>query len=230
MGTERSDVIERSVAGNNQPGTSVRLDVVVEETLPSGSMQVNGSSAVVSVVGAHRMRATDCGNGDRGAVLVEFALTMPLLVMLLLGMFTGGLTLNQKLAIANGVREGSRYGATLPVAASCSGGAGTLSCWLTQVADLTQTAAEGNLASSAANLQICVAYVSPAATATDKTTSLTRTSSGDTTASAQCFDDGRPASERRVQVTATRDAKIEYLLGTATPTLTSRSITKFEAT
>ena len=43
--------------------------------------------------------------------------------MLLLGMVTAGLAYNKKLAITNGVREGSRYGATLSVASSlCSSG------------------------------------------------------------------------------------------------------------
>jgi Flp pilus assembly protein TadG len=168
-------------------------------------------------------------NGDSGAVLVEFAITLPLLVMLLLGMFTGGIVLNQKLAIANGVREGSRFGATLPVATSCSSGTGTLSCWLTRVLDVTQSAAEGNLASSVDNLSICVAYVSPGATASDTTASVTRTSLGDTPSGSKCFEDGRQATERRVQVIARRDGKVEYLVATATPTLTSQSISKFEA-
>ncbi|MEY2430808.1 MAG: hypothetical protein QOC92_533 [Acidimicrobiaceae bacterium] len=161
--------------------------------------------------------------------MVEFALTLPLLVMLLMGMFTGGIVLNQKLAIANGVREGSRFGATLPVATSCSAGAGTLSCWLTSVADVTQSAAEGNLASSVDNLSICVAYVSPGTLPTDRTSSLTRTASGDSPSGDKCFEDERPALERRVQVVARRNGKLEYVVGTATPTLTSRSITKFEA-
>lgn len=167
---------------------------------------------------------------DRGAVLVEFALTLPLLVALLLGTFTGGFTFNQKLAIANGVREGSRYGATLSVASACS--PGTLACWLAKVADVAQNASEGNLASTAPNMQICVAYVYPlgtSSTPTDKTTSLIRNSGGDSTSSSTCFSDGRPDSERRVQVSAKRDGSIEYLFATATPTLTSQSVTKFEA-
>ena len=160
---------------------------------------------------------------DRGAVLVEFAFTMPLLVMLLLGMFTGGFTFNQKLSIANGVREGSRYGATLSFTA-----AGGTNAWLAAVANVTQSSAEGNLAATAPNMQICVAYIG-SGTGTDTTVSLLRTSSGDSTGTSQCFSDGRPSGERRVQVTARRNGSIEYLVGTATPTLTSQSVTKFEA-
>jgi hypothetical protein len=170
--------------------------------------------------------------GDDGAVLVEFALTLPILVMLLLGMFTGGYAYNQKLAITNGVREGSRFGATLPVASStCGSGSGTLDCWLSQVADVTQSASEGDLVSSAPGLSICVAYVYPAGTSSnDETKSLVRTSGGDSiTAGTGCFTDSRPNGERRVQVTASRQGKIEYLISKATPTLSSQSVTKFEA-
>jgi hypothetical protein len=95
--------------------------------------------------------------------------------------------------------------------------------------DVTQAAAEGNLASSVDNLSICVAYVSPGTTATDTTASVTRTSLGDTPSGSKCFEDGRQATERRVQVIARRDGKVEYLVATATPTLTSQSISKFEA-
>jgi Flp pilus assembly protein TadG len=171
-------------------------------------------------------------HGDHGAALVEFALTLPLLVMFLLGMFTGGFAFNQKLAITNGVREGSRFGATLPVtSSSCGSGAGTLNCWLQQVTDVTQQASEGEVGSSVATRNICVAYVFPNGTApNDATKKLTRTSTGDSLASGStCFTDGRPNSERRVQVVASRQGRIEFLVATATPTLSSQSVTKFEA-
>jgi len=147
-------------------------------------------------------------------------------------MVTGGFAYNQKLAITNGVREGSRFGATLPVASSvCGAGAGSLDCWLQQVADVTQSASEGELSASATALSICVAYVYPAGTAANDTTkSLRRTAGGDSISSgSSCFADGRPNGERRVQVTGSRQGKIEFLVSSATPTLSSQSVTKFEA-
>jgi Flp pilus assembly protein TadG len=186
--------------------------------------------------GASRFRVRRAATGDRGAVLVEFAITFPVLVMFLLGMFTGGLAWNQKLAMTNGVREGSRFGATLAVSSSsCGAGGGTLDCWLTQVADVTQSASEGELGSTVATRRICVAYVYPAGTATtpnDRTKSLVRTSSGDSiTTGSTCFatSDGRPDTEHRVQVTASRQATLEFMLFTLTPTLSTESVTKFEA-
>lgn len=175
-----------------------------------------------------------CGQDDHGAATVEFALLLPLLMCLVLGIVTGGITLNQKIAVTNGVREGSRFGATLSVVSGCPSGPGTMTCWLTQVADVTQDASEGELGTDAASREICVAYVHPSETTitTDRTTRLVRNASGDTiTVGATCFpgSDGRPDTERRVQVTGQRTGSIEYLFGTARPTLRSESVTKFEA-
>jgi hypothetical protein len=171
------------------------------------------------------------GEGEAGVALAEFALIAPLLFMLLLGMVTAGLAYNKKLAITNGAREGSRYGATLPVTSStCTSGGGTLDCWLSQVADVAASASEGNLGSAVSSREICVAYVYPAGVATnDHTRKLVRTSGGDAfTDGSSCFSDGRPTSERRVQVVTKREAEIDFLIGSAKPTLRSESVTKFE--
>ena len=87
------------------------------------------------------------------------------------------------------------------------------------------------LSASATALSICVAYVYPAGTAANDTTkSLRRTAGGDSISSgSSCFADGRPNGERRVQVTGSRQGKIEFLVSSATPTLSSQSVTKFEA-
>jgi Flp pilus assembly protein TadG len=49
---------------------------------------------------------------DRGAVAVEFALVLPLLAMLLMGVITGGVAFTNSIGLANAVREGARFGAT----------------------------------------------------------------------------------------------------------------------
>lgn len=58
-------------------------------------------------------RESDAGR-DRGASMVEFALILPVLAMLLLGIVTGGLALGTKNSMTNAVREATRFGATLP--------------------------------------------------------------------------------------------------------------------
>jgi hypothetical protein len=151
---------------------------------------------------------------------------------LLLGIITSGIALNQKLALTSGVREGSRYGATLSVAStSCTSGPKTMDCWLKQVADIAAASSEGDLDLGQAGHELCVAYVYPAGTlATDRSTKLVRTSSGDViTTGTTCIVDGRPSDERRVQVVSSRPGKIEYMFGSVRPTLSSDSVTKFEA-
>lgn len=53
--------------------------------------------------------------GEAGAAAVEFALVVPFLVMLLLGVTTAGICFNTGLGTVDAVRAGARYGATLPV-------------------------------------------------------------------------------------------------------------------
>lgn len=171
-------------------------------------------------------------SGERGAALVEFAVIMPLLVMLVLGLFSGGLAYNKQLAVTNGVREGSRYGATLSLTSASTACAGApLDCWLARIATITEVSSEGHLDASVAQRRICVAYVYPEGTAATggATRRLVRTASGDLLSSGTCFADGRPTTERRVQVQGSRDARLEWLLGASDLTLSSRSVTRFEA-
>src|SRR5215218_8634120 len=61
---------------------------------------------------------------DRGAVFVELALALPVLMSLLLGLFTGGFALHRKIDLAQAAREAGRYGATLSTdqcSSPCSG-------------------------------------------------------------------------------------------------------------
>src|SRR5687768_2460716 len=57
-------------------------------------------------------RATSRRRNADGAVAVEFALIFPLLVMLLLGTTTAGLSYSRAVGLANATREGARFGAT----------------------------------------------------------------------------------------------------------------------
>lgn len=56
----------------------------------------------------HRIRSRT----ERGASAVEFALVVPFLCLLLIGMVTTGLVYSDHLALTNAVREGARYGAS----------------------------------------------------------------------------------------------------------------------
>jgi Flp pilus assembly protein TadG len=50
--------------------------------------------------------------GEDGAAAVEFALVLPVLVIVLLGMVTGGMSFSNAIGVQNAVREGARFGAT----------------------------------------------------------------------------------------------------------------------
>ena len=63
---------------------------------------------------------------QRGVAAVEFALILPLVVILIFGMITAGLAYSDHLSITNAVREGARYGAAVDY---------TVDNWATSVRD-----------------------------------------------------------------------------------------------
>jgi Flp pilus assembly protein TadG len=163
---------------------------------------------------------------QRGAAATEFAIVLPVLVALLLGTVSAGLTYTNHIALTNAAREASRFGATRPVDA-------TMSTWLAGVRDQAVRSATGSL-NAPASTYVCVAYVHPAGTeASDRTTRLERFTGaravGATpSTTGPCYDDGLPTTDRRVQVLVQRDAEIEALLVSPSVTLTGRSTSRFE--
>lgn len=99
-------------------------------------------------------RQSESGAAERGAVAVEFALVLPILVMLLLGVTTAGIAFNQALAMTNGVREGSRFGASTMVATTSPPHTTTLwETWADQVVARTRhTMSDG----SSSEVTVCV--------------------------------------------------------------------------
>lgn len=179
------------------------------------------------------MRETATSPRERGATFVEFALILPLLMAVILGLFTGGLAYNRKISLTHAAREASRYGATLPVS-EFAAYADPMAAWLEQVAKITRQSASGELGAGTPGREICVAWVYPQdISGANQTKSYTYTSS-DTApgvpASTPCFDDSRPATERRVQVSVKRWSEFEAFFFSRTLTLASTSTTKFEAT
>jgi hypothetical protein len=57
-----------------------------------------------------RWRTGRRAHGDDGAVLVEFALVMPVLALILFGIIEFGINLNDYQSVRQGVREGARQG------------------------------------------------------------------------------------------------------------------------
>lgn len=144
--------------------------------------------------------------GDSGVVAAEFTLLIPLFVLLVFGMVWTGTTLFRYLNLELAARDGARFAATLPsgfpddAEAAASSGVPT-DDWFTAVADRVE-------ARSVAATRVCVAYRGLPANHQfdDGGSAISRvyvrnpdgTASGPTDGS--CFDDGRAAPSRRVQV------------------------------
>ena len=160
---------------------------------------------------------------ESGAALVEFALLLPVFMMLVLGMFSGGIVYNQKLDLTHATREGARYGAA--VAKDQQFAAGT---WATNVRDLVIQRSGGDLVAGSGTTAgistdgVCVALVtgSPAAVVTP--------SSSYSTSGGTCFTDNSSDTSMRVQVSARRPGKLEVLFFTQRMTLTANATSKFE--
>lgn len=168
------------------------------------------------------MRVSSHTRLDNGAALVEMALILPLLVMLLLGIVTAGIAYNHQLSLTHAAREAGRYGATLPVS-----NFGSMEPWLMAVEDRAFDEAIGTLDAGTPGLYVCVAYVHPNGSAATDTTA--RLENGAFSLGAECFSDGRPNDERRVQVRVGRDTDLNALLFQTTLNLDSEATNRFEA-
>jgi hypothetical protein len=151
---------------------------------------------------------------------VEFALVLPVFMMLLLGMLTGGLAYSRKLSVSGAAREGARYGATLPITTSLP-----TDPWLTKVAQVTVGSGEGELESDEPGQSVCIAYVPGAGSPRRRE----QVGSAVTFANAPCIaDDGR-TGETRVQVVTERTSTMEALVFSRDLSLRSQAVARFEA-
>lgn len=144
---------------------------------------------------------------ERGAVVVEFALVLPILVALLLGVTTAGMAYNKKLNMTYATREGARFGATVPPSQSWTSGT-----WASNVRDLVVARSGGDLVAA----DICVALVvsSSATTSAVYSPAASFTTKSDGSA---CLNDTYPQysvsdNGLRVQVTSASSARIELAM------------------
>jgi Flp pilus assembly protein TadG len=163
---------------------------------------------------------------DHGAAAVEFALLLPIFVVLAVGTLSAGIIFFDNITITQASRDAARYGSTLPLATTTvlPTPTGTDSAtppgvfvddWLNQVHDLAKTQAWGSASTDIttdANGQgyICVAYVRASPTPSvgmgtrSKYSGVPR--SYPTSSTAPCFDDGR--TDNRVQVLVRKDGSL----------------------
>lgn len=153
--------------------------------------------------------------GDDGVAIVEMALVLPVLVVLLLGLFTGALAWNQSQALGQGARVAARYASTLPMPVPAAGQteAEVEVAWLEDLAHRAVAAAEGDMDSGVPGRRVCVAYVDPRGAlggSSDRTMSLVLDPTGATTVgTSPCFDDEQGPTAKRVQLELRRDGHID---------------------
>lgn len=166
-----------------------------------------------------------------GAAMVEFAIVVPVLLIVALGLVSAGAAWNHKLALTHSAREAGRYGATLPVT-NFSSDPVPMNSWLDAVTVRALDEATGSLDPGTPGYFVCVAYVHPNGTsAVDLTQRRVESPEGSIAYdSGQCFADGRPDDERRVQVRVGRDIDFFAFVFTQTVSLSEDAVNRFEAT
>lgn len=137
---------------------------------------------------------------DRGAVLVEAAVVMPILIMLVLGIWSVGRAYNIYLTMDHAAREAARFGAVNADDAS----------WLVEVKQKALGEASPSL--TLAGADVCAALVDGEA---------------DATACLNSTDD--PRTEKRAQVVITKQVPLSFLFFNMNVTLHARAVSRWEA-
>ncbi|HYH50336.1 MAG TPA: TadE/TadG family type IV pilus assembly protein [Acidimicrobiia bacterium] len=159
---------------------------------------------------------------ERGSALVEFALILPLVLMLAFGIVTSALIYNHKIDLTHAAREGARYGATL-AQLQCSGSpnpCGTKT-WAAVVQAVVVERAFGDITAA----DVCVSLV----TGNPGAVIASGFSVNSPHANGTCYSDGNDDPGKRVQVAIRKTGEaINGILFRIPVTLTSQATAKFE--
>jgi hypothetical protein len=170
-------------------------------------------------------RRTALSGSERGAAAAELVIILPIVLTLILGTIAIGTAYYYQLNLTEGAREGARVGATLRTGIPNNTFVPS-QAWLQEVATVaTSTAGRWET--------VCVTYTGRVAfrpTGQTTTQTLRRTNGGgDTFGGGPCFNDGRPANERRVQVVMTNTGPFDNFFFTQrTLNLESKALARFE--
>lgn len=169
--------------------------------------------------------------GEDGANAVEFALILPLLVMLIFGGITAGLALNARQQIDHAGREGVRYAATLPGAPGgnpCDLSAPT-GTWHECVRDRVLATSVGAINLAAGG--VCVSHIASDGTTTTKYFGPDiKADDGTNDTTVPCIIESPALSGERVQVKAIAPNQVNAVFVKSSFDLTTRSIARYEAT
>jgi hypothetical protein len=184
--------------------------------------------STISGPGSWRRR----GRGDDGVAVVEFALIMPILLVLMLGMFTGAMAWNQSQALGQGARIAARTGSTMPrpIPEAAQTQLQVDEAWLDGLIDRAVAASEGEMAATVSGRVVCVAYVDPAGTDPDLTVSRTLTGAGTRiSGTTPCFADGQGDTAQRIQVVMERAGRIDTGFYRIPMTIRRTAVYRYEA-
>lgn len=145
-------------------------------------------------------------HSERGAVFLEFALVLPLLMSLVLGIYTGGQAYTNKIGLVEAVREGARYGASLEMGEDVN----ALTTWKALVRNRVVDASGGDVLAA----DVCVDWVLP-------------------TGGTACGLTDPPGASNEatvhlVKVSATKPAKMEFFFFTKQTTLRGQLVARYE--
>jgi Flp pilus assembly protein TadG len=172
------------------------------------------------------MRHARSSDTDDGAAAVEFALILPVFMMLVIGMITGGILLNHKIGLTQAAREGSRFGSTLPNPPAAGQ---SVTDWLTMVKDATVGSAGDDFTAGADNSSICVAFVHSSDPAKTWHMNVDTTGTASAAISGPCWSDPAPINtDNRVQVDIQRDMTWSIGLATWHPHIDARTVIHYE--
>ncbi len=145
-----------------------------------------------------------------------------MLMALLVGITTAGLTYSRQISINNAARETARYGAVLPIN-------NDIDAWLESMADVAIGSSIGDIDTTKGHT-VCVAFVHPSGVVADDSTRKLEEINGvrTITPGSSCFTDTRPVGERRVQVQIERQSPIETIIFSTNVTLDSDAIARYE--
>jgi Flp pilus assembly protein TadG len=164
---------------------------------------------------------------DRGAAAVELALVLPLLVSLVLGMVTGGLSYSNAIGVQDAVRQGARFGATADASSAT---------WASDViAQVRATQFDDGTTAALSGTSVCVQLFKTPATVSKYLCSiggksgptLTMSSSG---TDAPAVPTTLPAGACVVRVVAARKFTVNIVVSKWSGTMTRSATAAYERT
>jgi len=172
-------------------------------------------------------------HGERGAAMVELVIILPVLLLIVFGAISAALSYEHKSEIVQAVRDGARYGATLPLGqcdtvANCN----NLN-WAQLVQYVTAQRSNGTLSTDSTTIQtqICVALVSTTAgTVYSRSPGVYTTGTNSTFPTVGCFSDGTTDSSTRVHVSVVHGGdRINLIFSSLPITVSSSATERYEA-